>query len=895
MLPLTRSIFGVSRLRLIAPIRICRFGFVVVLGLFTALLNGHGKVESPDLNFGAFTDKYCIDCHHSKKKKGKLDLTDLLKQPIESNTDRWTDVLIALEDREMPPTDEPDLPRPSETEYTAVVQYLDMVVSKTPATSMEGAHGEFTPAMSVLEDHCTACHSGEEPQSGLDMEQLIREPLEKHADRWEGVIRKLNARQMPPHGKRWPDPKTYASVIDYLETSMDAQAEPAPNPGRTSTFRRLTRYEYENAVRDLIGFKIDAAELLPRDEVSHGFDNITVTELTPTLMDRYISAAQKIARLAVGTPLPNPTGDTIRVKSDITQNDRVEGLPLGTRGGIRIPYNFPRTGKYAIEVRLTRDRNEFVEGLSGKHEMVILLNDELLQKFEITRPKDKSIGHDGVDAHLKLEGVFAAGEQEIGVTFLQRPDYLLDRKREPLEASFNHHRHPRVVPAVFEVSIIGPFQDQGVGETAGRRIIFGADYEGEGSLEQAEQIIRRLARQAYRRPVTEEEVTQLLDFYRAETALGADFEGSIEAVVSAILVNPNFLFRVEREPSGASGGDVYAVSDLELASRLSFFLWSSLPDEALIALAERGELSSPETLEAQTLRMLADPRASSLAENFAAQWLYLRNVSSVTPDQRLYPDFDDNLRQAMRRESELLFEDVMRTDRNVLDLITSEHTYLNERIARHYEIPGVYGNRFRKVEVSSEYQRGGLLRHGSILSVTSYANRTSPVIRGAWILENLVGAPPPPPPPNVSTFDDEVIDENLPIRARLELHRSNPQCASCHELMDPIGFALESYDAIGKLRHLDNEAPIDASGIVADGTRFTGVADLEAYILKYPENFVRNMVEKLMTYGLGRGVEHFDMPTVRQIVRESKRQNYTFSSLINGIVQSHSFKHRIVQ
>ena len=851
---------------------------------------GESATREVQTELDHFVGKYCIDCHNPERKKGKLDLESLLGQPLEAHAEIWKEVEAALDYREMPPEDEPEAPKPTEAEYKSVLTFLQ---EQGIGADLQGG-GTFAP-MQVIEQHCTSCHSSDDPQSGLNLEKLIQEPLQQHPDIWEGVIRKMNARQMPPLSKRRPDPTSYALVIQHLETTMDTQATSDPNPGRTSTFRRLTRSEYANAVRDLLGLEVNTSELLPRDEVSHGFDNITVTELTPTLMDRYISAGQKIARLAVGTPLPNPTGDTIRVKADITQNNRVDGLPLGTRGGVRIPYYFPRTGTYAIDVRLTRDRNEEVEGLFGKHEVLMLLNDELIETFEITRPKGKGAGHDDVDNHLQYKGVFEAGEQEVGVTFYEQAKLLQDRRREPHESSFNYHRHPRQVPAIFEVSIVGPFEDHGIGETASRRAIFGTEYQGGGDIELAERIVRRLARQAYRRPVTEEEVAQLLQFYTDEMKLGADFESSIEAVVSAVLVNPNFIFRIEREPREASEQEVYPITDLELASRLSFFLWSSLPDEELLSLAERNKLSEPRILEAQVNRMLRDPRSSSLAENFAAQWLYLRNIDSVTPDQRLFPDFDDNLRQAMRRESELLFEDVMRNDRNVLDLITSDTTYLNERIAKHYEIPGVHGNRFRKVQPDAKYQRGGLLRHGSILSVTSYANRTSPVIRGAWILENLVGAPPPPPPPNVSTFDDEVIDENLPIRARLELHRSNPQCASCHELMDPIGFALEHYDAIGKLRHHDNERPIDATGMVADGSNFEGVEELEAYIMQYPENFVRNMTEKLMIYGLGRGVEHFDMPTVRQIVRESEQHNYSFSSLINGIVKSHPFKHRIVQ
>lgn len=839
----------------------------------------------------ALVEKYCIDCHNPQRKKGKLDLKSILSDDMREHPLIWENVMLALDHREMPPEDEPNLPRPSEAEYTQTVTWLNDVIAK----DFKVESSPITiPPLATLDHYCTSCHSGTEAQSGLDIETLLTQPLQQHPETWETIIRRLNARQMPPHGKRWPDTNSYNSVIDFLQTQMDAPILSEPNPGRTSTFRRLTRKEYANAIRDLLHLEIDTTELLPRDEVSHGFDNITVTKLTPTLMDRYISAAQKISRLAVGLPLPNPVGDIIRIKPDLSQNDHVDGLPLGTRGGALIPYHFPRTGSYEIQVTLTRDRNEKIEGLHTSAELLFLLNGDTLETFTINVPNKKS-GYDQVDKHLKLRINVEAGQQELGITFIEQPETLLERKREPLEASFNFHRHPRTKPAVYQVSITGPYQDMGPGKTDSRQKILGTQKTTQEGIIQAEQILRRLARQAYRRPVSDADIHPLMHFYEDERAHGGNFEDGIEVALSAILVNPNFLFRIELEPNNAQPGQVYAISDIELATRLSFFLWSSLPDEELIRLAENNQLNQPKILETQTLRMLQDSRASVLTENFAAQWLYLRNLESVTPDNRLFTDFDDNLRQAMRRETELLFEDIIRNDKNVLELITSDYTYLNERIAKHYEISGIYGNRFRKVKLDPASMRGGLLRHGSILSVTSYANRTSPVIRGAWILENIIGTPPPPPPPDVTTFDDTVIAENLPIRQKLELHRSNPNCASCHELMDPIGFALENYDAIGKRRYHDKELKIDASGVVADGTTFQDVEELEDYILKYPENFVRTMVEKLLIYGLGRGVEYYDMPTVREVVRKSSEQNYSFSSLINGIVQSHTFQHRTAQ
>jgi hypothetical protein len=602
-----------------------------------------------------------------------------------------------------------------------------------------------------------------------------------------------------------------------------------------------------------------------------------------------------IAGLAVGAPVLYPEGKTVRIKTDISQTGRMDGLPLGTRGGVMIPYNFPRAGTYDIEITLTRDRNESVEGLHEPHDLEVLLNRELVKTFTVVPPVKGKTYHKDVDKHLRLRTHVESGRQEIGVTFVRKPDLLLERIREPFESSFNYHRHPRTSPAVFQVSITGPFEDAGVGDSESRRRIFGRYLDVDVKTDQqARQIIQKLARKAYRRPVNEGDITPLMAFFDAGKETGG-FDAGIEAALSAILVNPNFIFRIEHDPAGMESGTPYEVNQIEFASRLSFFLWGSLPDDELLSLAESGELRKPDVLESQVMRMLGDARSSSLTELFAGQWLYLRNIDSVIPDLRLFPDFDENLRKAMRRETELLFEHVMREDKSVLELISADYTFLNERIARHYSLPGIHGDRFRKVKLDESGSRGGILRHASILSVTSYANRTSPVIRGAWILENIIGAPPPPPPPDVPNLEDVVISEDMPLRERLAAHRENPSCAGCHELMDPIGFALEAFDAVGQVRYLENGIPVDASGRVADGSTFAGVADLEDYIVKYPENFVRTMTEKLLTYGLGRGIEYYDMPAIREIVRKSRENDYQFSSLVLGVIQSQPFQQRIVQ
>ena len=702
---------------------------------------------------------------------------------------------------------------------------------------------------------------------------------------------------MPPVESTRPKETEYDGVLRVLERSLDDAAAKSPKPGRTATFRRLTRTEYVNAIRDLLTLEIDARELLPGDEGSHGFDNITVDSLSPTLLNRYITAAQTISRLVIGASITSPVGHTIRIRPDLTQEEHVPGLPIGTRGGVVIPYNFPVGGQYEIEVRLMRDRNEHLEGLQREHKLEMLLDRARAALFTIKPPRNDT-EHQTADAHLTARITATAGPHRLGVTFLKMPSSLVETKRQPLDAHFNFHRHPRLSPAVYSVSITGPYDGTEIQDTPARQRVFVCRPESATDAEPcAERILSGLMRRAYRRPVTDADLVSPLSFFREATADAPldSFEAGIEAALASVLVNPNFLFRIQPDPPDTVRGSAYRISGIDLASRLSFFLWSSIPDEELLERAERQELHRPDVLEEQVRRMLADRRSQALVDNFANQWLYLRNLESMTPEARLFPDFDQNLREAFQRETELLFASILREDRSVLDLLKSDATFLNERLARHYGIPHIYGSRFRRVDLPPDSHRGGLLRHGSILTVTSYATRTSPVIRGHWILKNILGSPPPPPPDNVPALKDNTVDSSLSVRERLNEHRANPACASCHNLMDPVGFALENFDAVGRWRDTEAGNPVDSSGGLPDGSRFDGVDGLENGLLARPELFAGTLAEKLLTFALGRGIELDDAPAIRGIVRQARRDNFRFSSLIVGIVNSTPFRMRMAQ
>ena len=742
-----------------------------------------------------------------------------------------------------------------------------------------------------LDRYCLDCHDSESRKGDLDLESMLAADLGQQIDRWERVVSKLQSRQMPPLGKARPDEAGYRSMLQTLTRQLDAHAAEHPNPGRTETFRRLTRTEYRYAIEDLLGLHVDTTRWLPRDESSHGFDNVTVANLSPTLLNRYITAAQRISRLAMGARATQPGGQTYRVPADVTQESHVEGLPEGTRGGLLVRHHFTHDAEYEFQVRLARDRNEEIEGLNGTYALDLLMDGHLVKRFTVAPPKVR-MDYESVDRDLTLRIPVQAGLHEVGVTFVDHSDALLERKRRPYSVAFNMHRHPRLSPAIYQLSVNGPFEIEGAGRTPSReKLLGGAWASSSGGPEQAREHLASFMRQAYRRPVGEEELHQPMQFYQ-EASGSQGHEAGMEAALSAVLISPDFLFKVERDPTEVPPNTPYRLKDIELASRLSFMLWSSVPDEPLLASAEQGLLSQPDELAKQVKRMLADPRSARLVTNFADQWLYLRNLESLTPDARRFPDFDENLRQAMRQETERLFEEVLRENRSVLELIQSDHTYLNERLARHYGIEGVHGNHFRKVALTPQMHRGGLLRQGSILSVTSYATRTSPVLRGHWILDNLLGVATPPPPPDVPALEESVVDASLPVRERLMEHRANPACASCHDVMDPIGFSLEHYDAVGRWREREGARSVDASGGFPDGSTFTGVEGLEKVLVDRPELFVGTMVSKLLTFALGRGIESSDAPAIRKILLEAEKDDFRFHSVIQSITQSQPFQYR---
>jgi len=741
-----------------------------------------------------------------------------------------------------------------------------------------------TPERALVAKHCAACHNKASSAAGLSFDSA-GSPAEK-PETWEKVLRRLRGRTMPPPGIPRPDETAYLAAIQSLETTLDARPL---DPGRTDTFRRLNRTEYRNAIRDLLAVDVDVSNLLPSDESSHGFDNITVGDLSPTLLERYLNAARKISRLAVGIPARAPGGDTINLPPDLTQEDHFDGLPLGTRGGRVWRYTFPVDAEYEIQIRLARDRNEHVEGIAGVHQVDLLIDGARVERFTV-KPPPPGKDHSGVDTHLNVRTQLKAGPHAIAAVFPRLTGALLETERQPYQAHFNMDRHPRVQPAVYSITVNGPYGDQRPGDTPSRRQLFVCQPSAPSDeLPCAKKILATVARRAYRRPVTDADIAAPLRFFKEQSS----FETGIEMALRAILVSPEFLFRVESDPANAAPKKPYRLTDLALATRLSFFLWSSIPDDQLLAAAEQGKLRQPAVLEAQVRRMLADPRSSVLVTNFAEQWLYLRNLNSSMPDMRLFAGFDDNLRQAFRKETELFVESIVREDRPILDLLRADYTFVNGRLAKHYGIPNIYGSRFQRVTLGKDSVRGGLLRHGSILTVTSYATRTAPVIRGKWVLENILGVPPPPPPAAVPSLPEKGATGKVQsMRERLAEHRDNPACRGCHQLMDPIGFALESYDAVGRFRATEDARPLDVSGGLPDGSKFQGVEGLQEALLNRPEVFAGTFAEKLMTYALGRGVESVDAPAIRKIVRETKSKEFRFSSFILGIVNSSPFQMR---
>ena len=768
----------------------------------------------------------------------------------------------------------------------------------------------------VLNRYCVGCHNERLRTAGLALDTMDAARVGDHPDAWEKVVRKLRTGAMPPAGRRRPDPATYESVASALENALDRAAAATPNPGRT-TVHRLNRREYANAVRDLLALEIDASGLLPADNADLGFDNMAdILSVSPALLDRYIFAARRISRLAVGDPDIEPTTETYVVPSMRFQDLRMsEDLPFGSRGGIAIRHNFPLDAEYEVRIQLQRQLYDYVRGLQNRQQLEVRLDGERLAVFDIggapgTPPPRTFAGavlgdrtweeytlHADEDLVVRLSA--RAGPRVLGVSFVQgrseRDGVLQPRATGKVLAVAERWSSPSEAPeaAVDQVSIAGPFDATGSGETPSRERLF-VCRPGPGTEEEpcAREILGAVARRAFRRGVTETDLRTLLGFFAAGRRAGG-FEAGIQRALESILVDPEFLFRVERDPVDTRPGTIHPVSDLELAARLSFFLWSSIPDDELLDVAARGDLRDPDVLRRQVQRMLADSRAQALVDGFALQWLALRTLSRVVPTPELFPEWDDNLREAFRRETELFVASQIRENRSVLDLVRADYTFANERLARHYGIPNVYGSRFRRVTFSDGV-RGGLLGHGSILTVTSYPTRTSPVLRGHWLLQQMLGSPPPPPPPDVPALPDRGEGGRpASVRERLEQHRANPVCANCHAPMDPLGFALEHFDAIGKWRATgEGGDPIDASGVFPDGTGFEGLAGLKAMLLGRHEQFVWTVTEKLATYALGRGLEHYDMPAVRAIIRGAAADDYTWSSLVLGIVESTPFQMR---
>ena len=756
--------------------------------------------------------------------------------------------------------------------------------------------------------YCVTCHNEQLRTGGLVLSTLDVAQAGQEPEVWEKVVKKLRTGAMPPEGMPRPDETAYDAFATYLETELDKAAAANPNPGRP-VLQRLNRVEYANAVRDLLVVDIDGETLLPADDSRHGFDNVgDVLTVSPALLERYLSAARQISRLAIGDSDVAPALESYTVAKYYQQEDRMnEDLPFGSRGGIAVRHHFPVEGEYVINVRLERNSRDYIKGLFEPHQLDVRLDGDRLQLFTIggenhgrSAPifsnnamgaREQDIYERNADDILEVRFTAEAGPRLVGVNFLKETS-MPEGPRRTRMSKYDLHNYKGGEPGVAGVSIGGPYNSKGMGETPSRRTIFvcrPATVEEEEPC--AREILSKLARRAYRRPVAEKDIRTLLDFYESRRDRG--FESGIAAALERILVGPEFLYRVEKDPQSAEPNTAYPVSDLELASRLSFFLWSSLPDDQLLDLAERGRLRDPEVLDREVRRMLADRRSSALVSNFAAQWLQLRSLRAINPDQDVFPYFDENLREAFRQETELFFESLLREDRSVLDLLSADHTFVNERLARHYGIPDVYGSHFRRVELNGEGRRG-LLGKGSILAVTSYANRTSPVLRGKWVLENILGTPPPPPPPNIPDLVERSEDgKAFSMRQAMEQHRANPVCASCHNVMDPLGFALENFDGIGSWRTMDADTPIDASGVLPDGTPFEGPAELQRVLLESKrEEFVATATERLLTYALGRGVEPYDAPAVRSIIREAAQSDYRWSSLLSGIVKSTPFQMR---
>jgi cytochrome c5 len=786
----------------------------------------------------------------------------------------------------------------------AVVVFIGTTAAAQPAQ----------PQRVLLDRYCVTCHNQRLRTANLTLDTADLNDIGGNAQLWEKVLGKLRTGAMPPPGMPRPDPAAVDAFASSLETALDLAAATHPNPGRVPV-HRLNQTEYTNAVRDLLGLNIDAGSLVIADDADEqGFDNIAgVLSLSPALLERYLSAARTISRMALGDATLVPAFATYEAPKGLIQEERTsEDLPFGARGGIAIHHYFPLDAEYVVKIRLRRQLYDYIVGLGRPHQLDVRLDGHLIKTFTVGgqnkgKPAPASfVGQifgdpeweqymHSADAGLEVRFPAKAGPGVVAVSF-RRDSAEPEGVPQPYggrAVSINEWYDGD--PSVDSVAIGGPYHAQGPGDTPSRRRILSC-VPGNSAEERpcAQKILSTLARRAYRRAVTNEDLEALLDFYDSGRRQGG-FEAGIQSALERILASPDFLFRLETSPAKLPPGAVYRLSDVQLASRLSFFLWSSIPDDELLELATRGKLNEPATLEQQVTRMLADPRANALADHFVSRWLNLFKLRGASPDPDIFPDFDENLRQAFQQETVLFVESQLREDRSIVDLLRANYTFVNERLARHYGIPNIYGERFRRADFP-DGRRGGLLGQGSILTLTSYGNRTSPVLRGKWLLEMILGTPPPPPPPDVPPLKEKnEIAHPLSVRERLEQHRQNPACASCHVKMDPLGFALENFDAIGKWRNAEDGAPIDASAALPDGTKFEGVAGLRKLLLSRSGQFAGTFTEKLLTYALGRELESYDLPSVRKITREAAAGDYRWSAIILGVVKSVPFQMSITR
>lgn len=770
---------------------------------------------------------------------------------------------------------------------------------------------------SVLNRYCVTCHNSVLKTADLMLDQADIANVSASPLMWERVVTKLSLSAMPPVGVPRPDEQFYNGFAGYLQSELDRTAAENRDPGRP-TVHRLNRTEYANAIHDLLHIEINVEELLPADNIGSGFDNIAeVLAVSPLLMERYIFAAGRIAKLAVGPDKMQPGSDSYTFSNFHTQDERMsEDLPFGSSGGATLKYRFPLDGEYTLDVRLHKNLEGYIRGLREEHTIDVRLNHKRVGTLTVggevhgrSGPiftenqvvqysgDNEQVGYEfTADEALQIRFPATAGTHLVGVSFVEnnsKPTGIRTPRLTLPDIAAYKGGHPTVSHLI----ITGPFGASGPGDTASRKKIFICSPAPNAPASEQEAcartILSTLARQAYRRPVQDDEVDGLLSLYR-DGQVDGGFERGIELALQGIIAGPEFLFRIEADPPGVRAGDVYAVSDLELASRLSFFLWSSAPDEELLEVAEQGRLTDPAMLQRQVRRMISDARFEAFLANFGKQWLAIRNVDIAEPNLSIFPEYDAELRDAFKQEMLLWFSNMVRQDRSVLELLTSDTTYVNERLARHYGIPDVAGIRFRPVSLQALPERQGLWGKGGLLMATAYNNRTSPVVRGKWVLENLLNMPPPPPPEDVPALQVSSEGKALTLKQAMEKHRANPVCASCHKLMDPIGFALENFDAIGghRTRYAEADADVDASGLLFDGQKFESAQEFRGEFMRHSERVVHTVAEKVLTYALGRGLQYYDQPAVREIVRQSAAENYNWSSVIMGVIESTPFQYR---